>query len=169
MILFGIIIVGAFIAGWAYDGPLIGMLLGFIAMFLVGLFLLIPTAIHEDYLIEHATEYEITEVSQENIYALQDNGEIHGSFFLGSGTVDEVNYYFYITEGPMGKSIEQKNIDYCFIDDSLSADEQPYMSKIVIESDNFFAKTCLFTNKTNVYVFHIPKGSIIENYRIDLE
>jgi hypothetical protein len=169
MILLGIIIVGAFIAGWAYDGPLIGLLLGFIAMFLLGLFMLIPTAIYGDYMVDHADQYEITEVSQENIYALQDKGELHGSFFLGSGTVDEQNYYFYITEGPMGKSIEQKSIDYCFIDDSLAVDEQPYMSKVIIESDNFFAKTCLFTNRVDVYIFHIPKGSIIENYRIDLE
>lgn len=169
MILLGIILLGAFIAGWIYDGPLFGGLLTVIALFLVGLFLLIPSAIYNDYLIEHADQYEVSEISQENIYALQDNGEIHGSFFLGSGTVDEVNYYFYIVEGPMGKSIEQENLDYCFIDDSLPDGEQPYISEIVIESDNFFAKTCLYTNKATVYVFHIPKGSIIENYRIDLE
>ena len=169
MILLGIIIVGAFIAGWAYDGPMVGAILAMIATFIVGLFLLIPTAIYSDYLIEHADQYEVSEISQENIYALQDKGELHGSFFLGSGTVDEVNYYFYIVEGPMGKSIEQENIAYCFIDDSLPEGEQPYISEIIIESDNFFAKTCLLTNKAEVYVFHIPKGSIIENYRIDLE
>ena len=169
MILLGIIMIGMFITGWYLDGPMIGFLFAVLAFALGLLFILIPTAIYTDYLIENATEYEITEVSQENIYALQDNGKIHGSFFLGSGTIDEVNYYFYIVEGPMGKSIEQKNIDYCFIDDSLSTDEQPYVSKIYIESDNFFAKTCLFTNKAEVYVFHIPKGAIIENYRIDLE
>ena len=169
MILLGIIIVGAFIAGWAYDGPMVGAILAMIATFIVGLFLLIPTAIYSDYLIEHADQYEVSEISQENIYALQDKGELHGSFFLGSGTVDEVNYYFYIVEGPMGKSIEQENIAYYFIDDSLPEGEQPYISEIIIESDNFFAKTCLLTNKTNVYVFHIPKGSIIENYRIDLQ
>lgn len=169
MILLGIIIIGVFIAGWMYDGPMIGAILAMVATFIVGLFLLIPTAVYSDYLIENATQYEISEISQQNIYALQDKGELHGSFFLGSGTINETNYYFYIVEGPMGKSIEQENIAYCFIDDSLSVDEQPYISEIVIESDNFFAKTCLFTNKAEVYVFHIPKGAIIENYRVDLQ
>lgn len=169
MIIMGIITIAMFITGWYLDGPIIGFAFAALAFALSLLFILIPTAIYNDYLIENAEQYEISEVSQENIYALQDNGEIHGSFFLGSGTIDEVNYYFYIVEGPMGKSIEQKDIDYCFIDDSLPDGEQPYISELYIESDNFFAKTCLFTHTAKVYVFHIPKGSIIENYRIDLE
>jgi hypothetical protein len=165
----GIIVIGMFIMGWHLDGPVIGLLFAGLAFALSLLLVLIPTAIYTDYLVEHADQYEMSEVSQENIYALQDNGELHGSFFLGRGTIDEVNYCFYIVEGPMGKSIEQENINYCFIDDSLPEGEQPYVSEIVIESDNFFAKTCLLTNKVEVYIFHIPKGSIIENYRIDLE
>lgn len=169
MILLGIIILGAFIVGWAYDGPFIGTVLAVCALFIAGLLLLLPTAMYNDYLVENANQYEVSEVSRQNIYALQDNNELHGSFFLGSGTIDETNYYFYIVEGPMGKSIEQKNITYCYIDDSLLAGEQPYMSTVYIESDNFFAKTCLYTNIAEVYVFHIPKGSIIENYRVDLQ
>ena len=85
MILLGIIVLSMFITGWHLDGPFIGAMFAVLAFALGLLFILIPTAIYTDYLIENATEYEITEVSQENIYALQDNGEIHGSFFLGSG------------------------------------------------------------------------------------
>ena len=40
---------------------------------------------------------EIKEETKE-LYALQDNNEISGSFFLGSGRIDEEMYYVYIVK-----------------------------------------------------------------------
>ncbi len=111
-------------------------------------------------------ETEILTQETRNLYALADGDDIHGHFFLGSGTIDENMKYVYIveTEGK-GYKMESIGIHSAYIQ---YVDEQPTLTKTVyiFESDilNFFG-VCDSTE----YLFRIPEGSITNSYVINLE
>ena len=109
---------------------------------------------------------EVLTQETRNLYALADGDDIHGHFFLGSGTIDETMKYVYIveTEGK-GYKMESIGVRSAYVQYS---DEQPTITKTVyiFESDilNFFG----FCDEIE-YLFRIPEGSITNSYIINLE
>lgn len=136
---------------------LIGFLIGLVVWIsvgtIIGLFL--------------PTEYELYET--QNLSALKDNSSISGSFFLGSGTVDEHMVYKYVTDTDKGKLIcELSSVGSdIYINE---CDEQPRVELFneCFTSDWF--EWFAFTGWGNSEViFYIPEGSLTTEFDVDLE
>ena len=168
MVLFVLIVVGIIIGAWSYIydwgfdwTALCAGVLGGLCGALVGLIvLLIGAAIPGPV---RSTEHHV-----EKLYAFEDDASIEGHFFLGSGRVDGEMKYYYIYETDDGgykmDSIDTSNAVLYYIDDDNCR----------IEYDNF-----VYSNPVHyffgigpletTYKIYIPKGSIINNYQVDLE
>lgn len=102
------------------------------------------------------------------LYALQDNNEISGSFFLGSGRIDEEMYYVYIVKEDKGKQIQTLEIDAneIYLNDSTDTPTLDIYSKdFKYEWMYWFAMPKIGYE----YVFNIPSGSIDYEHNIDLK
>lgn len=104
--------------------------------------------------------------STEHIIALNDSTGVNGrAGFLGSGYVEDELYYYYMTdtkEGFQAKKIKAEDTYVRYSDESIIE---------TYTATNFKNKLLwLIALPINSYhIVYIPEGSIIENYRIDLE
>lgn len=102
------------------------------------------------------------------LYALQDGSEISGSFFLGSGRIDEEMHYVYIVKEDKGKQMKTLEIDAneIYLNDNVDTPTLDIYSKdFKYEWMYWFA----MPGTDCEYVFNIPSGSIDYKYNIDLE
>lgn len=128
-----------------------GLILWFSIGFIIGCFM--PTV-------------EIKETKE--LYALQNSSEIGGSFFLGSGRVDEEMYYIYIVKEDKGKQMKTLKIDAndIYLNDNVDTPTLDIYSKdFKYEWMYWFA----MVGTDCKYVFNIPSGSIDYKYNIDLK
>lgn len=104
--------------------------------------------------------------STEHIIALNDSTGVNGrSGFLGSGYVEDELYYYYMTdtkEGFQAKKIKAEDTYVRYSDEQI----------VETYTATNFKNKLLWLIALPIKSFHIvciPEGSIIENYRIDLE
>lgn len=108
---------------------------------------------------------------QETYYlaSFRDAIGIHGSFFIGSGSIDsKLKYYFYKKlpdEGYQADSVDAKNA--IIYQDEI---KQPYMDVYGLRFTNQLEN--LFAFPTGVwyssYKIHVPPNSITQNYKLNL-
>lgn len=104
------------------------------------------------------------------LIALKDGNEIFGSFFLGSGMINEDQYYYYLIETPKG--IQQKNTlvnENVFLH-YIENGETPRLVKQFMRTSNKFL--LFWTCGADAHIeshFYIPKGSLTTEFEIDLE
>lgn len=99
------------------------------------------------------------------LVALRDNIGMSGSFFLGTGSIDqEITYFFYRKEGTGFKADKVSNA-VIFEDEET----QPYVQKYDSEFKNSFWDIFVFPMKEYPTEIHIPKGSILQNYTLNLK
>jgi hypothetical protein len=107
-------------------------------------------------------------VSEQKIYALKDNSQTNGSFFLGSGTIDEEQYFFYVIDTEKGKRIEKQLADESYVVETNN--ETP---KVVTYERRYKSAFARFmygdTNGNYEYRFYVPKNTITTDFTIDLE
>ena len=176
IILFTVGIIGGFLFGLVDGGDfclgLLGSVAGFLFAVLISMIvcgLIIPIAADAA-----GATHSIEKVEVTPLYALKDNSNLSGTFFLGSGSVNETDYYYYIIrEEGKGYCIQKKAINnYTYLDYLSSEDceyDEPCLAYYYDEWDNkilrFFA-----WSPANWHTFYVPEGSIIENYyEVDLE
>lgn len=172
MILFALMlasIIFGFIKSWknkVFDDDktikiLDGILYSFISCMVSGLIFFLALAITTS-----VTNVKYTTTSSYKIFALQDNQNTAGSFFLGSGTLDGVMKYTYMVEtydGYLMQSIEADTVTIKYSND-------PKIETFTRE----------FTNSTVKFLFiapiggskqiiSIPEGSIKNGYNVDLK
>jgi len=117
-------------------------------------------------IIPSKTETVITSYSLE---AIQDGNGIHGSFFLGCGTVDNVMQYTFYYQQDGYYKLKQVNYQYAKIKYSEDKpkvekyEKQPIKGAII----NKFSLFC-GCKKPN-YIIYIPQGSIKQNYLLDAQ
>lgn len=104
--------------------------------------------------------------STEHIIALNDSTGVNGrAGFLGSGYVEDELYYYYMTDTKEGFQTKKIKAEDTYV---------RYSDEPIVETytaTNFKNKLLwLIALPINSYhIVYIPEGSIIENYRIDLE
>ena len=102
------------------------------------------------------------------LYALQDSNEISGSFFLGSGRIDEEMHYVYIVKEDRGKQMQTLKIDTndIYLNDNVDTPTLDIYSK-----DFKYGWMYWFAVPRGdcEYVFNIPPDSIDYKYNIDLK
>lgn len=102
------------------------------------------------------------------LYALQDSNGISGSFFLGSGRIDEEMHYVYIVKEDRGKQMQTLKIDTnnIYLNDNV---DTPTLD---IYSKDFKYKWMYWFAMPSwdcEYIFNIPPDSIDYKYNIDLK
>lgn len=142
-------------AGLSLLISLLSLLASFIGAMIIGAIFYTPERI------------EVGTQTTSEIYALADNSGIEGSFFLGSGSIDEEMKYVYVVEVE-GKGYKMHTIDadsayVQYYDGTPKMVETTYWFKS--ELLNFFGICPSGTE----YIFYIPEGSITNSYVIDLE
>ena len=103
------------------------------------------------------------------LVALKDNNAVNGNFFLGTGTIEEDQYYFYLTKTEKGiQQRKLKNTDDVYLNYTENADT-PH---IIVQKCrcanpviNFLALGPTFTE----YYIYVPEGSITNEFSVDLE
>ena len=108
--LFGLIIDGDFFLG------VLGSVIGFLSAALISMLicgLIVPIAADAAGATHSVEKVEVTP-----LYALKDNSNLSGTFFLGSGSIDETDYYYYIIkEEGKGYCVQKKAINsYTYLD-----------------------------------------------------
>lgn len=106
-----------------------------------------------------------TTVEDTDIYALQDNLTTEGSFFLGSGHINDELKYFYVKETDVGYTVCNVDADDSYI---RYTTDRCHIERQTYEFTNGFVKLIALP-MSDRYIFHIPDGSILNNYAIDLK
>jgi len=148
---------GALILG-GFAGLTLGAVVGLIIAVIIGM--------------RTPTEEEITQIKEIQLVALQDNSGISGSFFLGSGVIKEKFYYVYYYRNEdgsfsLGKILAEKARVFeenrkDGILEKIEITEKPKVDKI----SRWALPPCMYVKEK--YIFRIPKGSIRNDFKLDL-
>lgn len=104
--------------------------------------------------------------STEHIIALNDSTGVNGrSGFLGSGYVEDELYYYYMTDTKEGFQAKKIKAEDTYV---RYSDEQIVETYTATNFKNKLLWLIALPIKS-FHIVYIPEGSIIENYRIDLE
>ncbi|MFA5323207.1 MAG: hypothetical protein WC373_11095 [Smithella sp.] len=101
------------------------------------------------------------------IYSLRTNELVDGSFVLGSGSINSETYYIYYTQEADGAySINQLKASECKI--YLDRDTCGVLTKVWKKCDDENLVTHWGWSETifNRYEFHLPYGSLIQDYSV---
>jgi hypothetical protein len=103
--------------------------------------------------------------SEQTLVAIRDKSGVSGSFFLGSGTIDEQQYYFYYAKLPNGGFIADK-----ILSNGVTIYEEKRKDAVLRKYE------CVFRNKwmrliaidSGAYEveFHVPIGTIRRGFSI---
>lgn len=93
-------------------------------------------------------------VKYENIYSIRStNDDIDGSFFLGSGYIDEDTYYMVFVEDEKGIKLDKYDTRYTYI---VEVDDGNHYVRSIKEKWTL----------QGYYILYVPVGTIIVEYRI---
>lgn len=96
--------------------------------------------------------------TQTDIHSLKDNSMIHGRFFLGSGSIDSVPVYVYYYQLPSGGyKLSTVPVDKTVI--FMDENSNPYLKTTEYKFANIYYE----------YEFHVPNGTIVEEYLLNSE
>lgn len=112
--------------------------------------------------------YEWETSTMSNLVAINDGSSIHGSFFIGCGTIDEREYYFFYYEtrsGGMKKSRLPVSNVTIYEDNSV----KPHIKihKTRFENWNYWIFAIRAPGER--YSIYVPKGSVKRDFTFDLE
>ena len=102
------------------------------------------------------------------IIALQDNSSVQGRFFLGSGNIDGTMKYVYMKEEDGGYKMDSLDVENVTIIYSDSTKIEVYNAEFKNKAIRFlFCKYDLFSDSK--YKIYVPKGTIKQNFNVDLQ
>lgn len=135
---------------------------------LVFIFLMMGTLV---LLIMSKDNYELVEKDAKELIALQDNVSANGEFFLGSGSIDSENYYYYMysieSGGLKQDKVSASSVTLFYLED---ANEKPRIVEFEKEYKGLLSIALNNAIKErSTYEIYIPKGSITEEISIDLK
>lgn len=99
------------------------------------------------------------------IVALQNKQGVQGSFFLGTGSVDSTEYYYYLAQQSGGVTLSKIDSDGVIV---YQDNQPPAIVTFTADFVNPHAYLWAISWHESPTVIHIPKDSIIENYSVDL-
>lgn len=127
---------------------ILGFLLSFI---IIGFITNIVATFRGDYVI----------ISTQPLKAIGIDEDLHGSFFLGCGSINSEDKFIYITKvDNLGYKVQEVDINKCYIIEENI--KQPYL-----EISKIKWRDWIVTSKDR-YIFHIPPNSIKENYEVNI-
>ena len=128
---------------------------------IISLFIMMPVSAIADSCVDKTW----STVEDVDIYALQDNLTTEGSFFLGSGHINDELKYFYVKETDVGYTVCNVDADDSYI---RYTTDRCHIERQTYEFTNAFV-AAIAIPMSDRYIFHIPDGSILNNYAVDLK
>lgn len=169
MLIIGIVLLGTLgglvigvATGWDWEDRILGgiscaFLYGFVALVLASLLQMGAESIFKK---------EYVKYSEDEIVALNNTHEYEGSFFLGSGTIDGKQKYYYMIEEEKGINIKSVNAEKSYVkEDNNKNPKIEYMSS---EFTNNVARKLFINGLSSEYIIHIPENSIKYDFNIEL-
>lgn len=110
------------------------------------------------------------EVIKIPIYSLEDNRDIHGSFALGSGTINASEYFYYFVEDNNKLKFVKADAQRVKIQevDANTAYEVYVIKHMSLTGIAFTRRATGWTNSDCDYL-EVPKDTVIKKYNIDLQ
>lgn len=105
------------------------------------------------------------ETSRSELRAIAVSSSVEGRFFLGSGYVDGKRVLNYITARDGFSEVEQVRADHARIYED--ADSRPYLATVDHVADVWWFAPFRVESGFPRSDFHVPAGSILENFTID--
>jgi hypothetical protein len=158
-----VLLVATGISGYAIyceyleDGIAFGLLFGFM-VWLVVLIVGIPLISVLSMVVPHTFTYE-----RRSIVALQDGSQVEGTFFLGSGVVNDGAAYFYYTKD--GNSYRYETADASTVRVFQGTDRPYLVQQTGCKSSVEWLVSCISDNR--VTEIHVPTGTIKTNLVLD--
>lgn len=165
LILLGIVFIVTFIWAWIdtygeFIGSVIAGAVASIVLFVIAVVIVLVTPFETHKVLEETV----------SVYSIKDTSKINGQFVLGSGTIDEKQYFYFVSEREGFKSIGKVKTDFSRIKEGNY--KKPYMKKYKYEYDNKFVRFMLGKTvfiKENSYDFYLPENTVTQEYKVDLE
>lgn len=143
---------------------------GYGSGFRIGILMMILASVPLCFLLGAIFTSNIVEYTENTtIYSLKDNSAVYGQFTMGHFTIGQgiisskPAYTYYIQdEGAYRLKSADSRISYIYEDE----EQTPY-----IVTHYIYSESCFNSNKNiatiNRYDFHVPKGTVISDYRLD--
>lgn len=120
--------------------------------------------ISETFVSEEDVVTEKTETQK--LISLEDKSVAQGRFILGTGKINNDDYYYYVAEKDKGYKTDKVSIDNCYI---RYTNDNPRIEKYFGKTfKNWFMWIYAMPAK-RYYIIYVPEGTIIMNYCIDLK
>lgn len=119
------------------------------------------------------------------IAALNLGGAASGSFFLGSGVIDQHAEYYYMENTDKGYQLQSTNADQNTYIKEIQSGDTPHLDITDVNEKTKFTEPevafwfdpiTMFQSMTDnllpdgqMYTFYVPKGSVVQNYKVDLQ
>ena len=109
-------------------------------------------------------ELEPCLLEEYELYAFQDNLSTGGHFFLGSGSIKNVQRYYYLCNHKNGLKMESLTTDEAY----LNISDSPRIEVYTYEFKNKFLRKNFIIVEDPFYKIYIPEGSIKYDFSVDL-
>ena len=104
-----------------------------------------------------------------SLSALGNDSNISGSFFLGSGTIDEEQVYQFIAQtDDGGYYLDSVPVDNVIVYTDSTPDTATYVQYVRVVDNFWLSSEPIEVHDTYKDEFHIPEGSIDFSYRISV-
>lgn len=102
------------------------------------------------------------------ISALKDKSNISGRSFIGTGYINEDQYYFYIIETSKGKKMDKVHINKAYLNEG---NYTPHVDVYNFKYKDEFAQWLIGYDKHTEYeyVFFIPENTVTTEFNVDME
>jgi hypothetical protein len=119
-------------------------------------------------LIHHYVWEPKTEEYKEHLHWVKSLGNdkyLEGSFTLGSGTIGEVDYYFYYMETSSGYKRLKVRVSNTYLVETDSRPPEIVEDKEYVNDSDMFLKH-MNNDRVKYKVMYVPKGTIIRDFKV---
>ncbi|XBW80065.1 hypothetical protein ABRD05_16115 [Bacillus velezensis] len=105
-----------------------------------------------------------------SVYSIKDNINVGGKFVLGSGIIDDTQYFYFVIEKEGFKSVHKVKAETSRVKEGNY--KTPYLKKYHYEYTNKFVRFMFGKSppfKESSYDFFLPEHTVTQEYKVDLE
>lgn len=156
-------LIGGLVIGYRNDADFVETILGGFLGTMVGMVLGMFVVM----VISFSMEYVDKEYPHCYLYNLQDDSQVNGNFTLGSGRIQEKQYFVFYSKDSHGFKYSKLDASKCRIQEW---DGKPILIRIEREpkNPNFFTKGLTLYPDVE-WIFKVPKGTVIRQFNLDLQ
>jgi hypothetical protein len=108
----------------------------------------------------------IKRTKSQELVSLEDKNIIQGGFVLGTGKINNNDYYYYVVETDKGHKIDKVSINNCYI---RYTDDNPRIEEYRGRAFKDWVMWIYAMPSKHYYIVYVPKNTIVTDYCIDLK